>query len=315
MHKINSVLGPLDTSKLGFMLMHEHLIGCATGISQNYPELLGPNFKDRLIADLKMFKKEGIDTVLDASTFYIGRNVRIMAEASKRSGINILAATGWHYRAENFTGSDSPDRFADLFIREVKTGIEGTSIKPAVLKAYADKKGVTAEMEFMHRAIARAHRSTGLPIILHSYSPGEAGRQQLAILKEEGVDMKRVKVDHCLDTTNVDYLTWLLDQGCYLGMERCPVWNMNIEDMVHTLKTLIDRGWAHRLMPSHDYLLIRHIPEFPPDLLKHLQENCDPYKYLYYKKVMFPKLIEAGVPEKTLISMCTDNPRHFFEGN
>src|SRR4030067_798754 len=170
MSKINSVLGPLDTSKLGFTLMHEHIIGCGTGISQNYPELLGPNFKDRHIADLKMFKKEGIDTVLDASTFYIGRNVRIMAEASKRSGINILAATGWHYRAENFTGSDSPDRFADLFIREVKTGIEGTSIKPAVLKAYADKKGVTAEMEFMHRAIARAHRSTGLPIILHSYS-------------------------------------------------------------------------------------------------------------------------------------------------
>jgi len=315
MSEINSVLGPMDTSKLGFTLMHEHIIGCGTGISQNYPELLGDDFKEYIVTCLKMFKKEGIDTILDASTYYVGRNVRIMAEVSRRSGVNILATTGWHYRAVNFTGSDSPDRFADLFIREVNTGIEGTAVKPAVLKAYADRQGVTAEMEFMHRAIARAHHATGLPIILHTYAPGETGRQQLAILKEEGIDMKRVKVDHCLDTTNVDYLTWLLEQGCYMGMERCPAWNISIDDMVYTLKSLIDKGWAHRLMPSHDYLLVRHTPEFPPELQKHLEENCDPYKYLYYKKVMFPELIESGVPEKTLVSMCTDNPRRFFEGD
>jgi len=31
--------------------MHEHIVACGTGISQNYPELLGPDFMDRLIED------------------------------------------------------------------------------------------------------------------------------------------------------------------------------------------------------------------------------------------------------------------------
>jgi len=314
MSTINSVLGPIDTKKLGFTLMHEHIIGCGTAISQNYPELLGPNFMDRLVENLINFKKEGIDTVLDATTYDLGRNVDIMVEASKRSGINILATTGWYHNAEMFIGNDTPDRFAELFIREIRVGIAGTDVKPAILKAHADRPGVTPAIEFMHRAVARAHKATKTPILLHSYAPGETGRQQLAVLKDEGVDLKHVKIDHCLDTTNLTYLTWLLEQGCYLGMERCPVFNMPVKDQVNTLKSLIDAGWAHRLMPSHDYLLIRHIPEFPPDLYKHLETNCDPYKYLYYKKVMFPLLMEAGVPEKTLNSMCIDNPRNFFDG-
>ena len=311
---INSVLGPLDTRNLGFTLMHEHMVACGTAISQNYPELLGPNFMDRLVGDMINFKKEGIDTVLDAGTYDLGRDVLIMVEASRRSGVNILATTGWFHNAEQYIGNDTPDRFAELFIREIQVGVAGTDIKAAILKAHADRPGVTPAIEFMHRAVARAHKETNIPILLHSYAPGEVGRQQVAVLQEEGVDMKLVKIDHSLDTTNVEYLTWLLEQGCYLGMERCPAFNMDIKDQVNTLKVLIDEGWAHRLMPSHDYLLIRHTPELPPELREHVEKNCDPYKYLFYKKVMFPLLIEAGVPEETLYSMCIDNPRNFFEG-
>ena len=58
--------------------------------------------------------------------------------------------------------------------------------------------------------------------MLHSYSPGQVGRQQLAILKEEGVNLRRVKVDHSTDTTDMEYLTWIVEQGCYLGMDRLP---------------------------------------------------------------------------------------------
>lgn len=315
MAMIHSVLGPIDTSNLGFTLMHEHILGCGTAISQNYPELLGPNYMERLVEDLIHFKEEGIDSVLDASTYDLGRNVSIMAEASRRSGMNILATTGWFHNPEHFIGiNDTPDRFAELFIRDIRVGISGTDIKATVLKTRADEPGVTPAVEFMHRAVARAHKETNIPILLHSYARGETGRQQVAVLQEEGVELNRVKIDHCLDTTNVEYLTWLLEQGCYLGMERCPGFGMDIKDQVNTLKSLINAGWAHRLMPSHDYLLIRHIPEFPPDLLEFVETKCDPYKYLFYKKVMFPLLVEAGVPEETLYSMCIDNPRHFFEG-
>lgn len=57
MTTINSVLGPLDTAALGFTLMHEHLIATAAGISQNYPELLGARFMDRVITGLTQAKE------------------------------------------------------------------------------------------------------------------------------------------------------------------------------------------------------------------------------------------------------------------
>ena len=59
---------------------------------------------------------------------------------------------------------------------------------------------------------------TGAPIMLHSYAPDQIGRQQIAILKEEGINLSRVKIDHLPDTTDIEYLTWVAEQGCYLGM-------------------------------------------------------------------------------------------------
>jgi predicted metal-dependent phosphotriesterase family hydrolase len=35
--------------------------------------------------------------------------------------------------------------------------------------------------------------------------------QQLDVLKEEGVDLKRFKVDHYNDTTDPEYLIWLFE--------------------------------------------------------------------------------------------------------
>jgi phosphotriesterase-related protein len=314
MTTINSVLGPLDTAALGFTLMHEHLIATVAGISQNYPELLGARFMDRVITGLTQAKEGGIDTIVDASTFDIGRDVSVLAEASRRSGVNIIATSGWYYDPQRFIGDWSADQFAKLFIREIQEGIAGTGIKAGILKSAADIGGVTPAGEIMLRAVARAHLQTNVPIMLHSYSPGEVGRRQLAILKEEGIDMRRVKVDHSLDTTDVEYLTWLLEEGCYLGMERCPWFTVSPKARAKTMKALIDAGWAHRLLPSHDYLLVRYIPDLPPHLQEFWRKSIDPYGFLYIKKVFFPLLQEMGVPEATLNSLCVDNPRNFFEG-
>ena len=40
MSVVNTVLGPIDTSNLGFTLMHEHVM-CQAFVADNYPELFG----------------------------------------------------------------------------------------------------------------------------------------------------------------------------------------------------------------------------------------------------------------------------------
>jgi len=76
MATINSVLGPLDTAHLGFTLMHEHLVCASAGITQNYPELLGLDFMDRIVDGLTQAKEGGIDTVVDLSLIHISEPTR-----------------------------------------------------------------------------------------------------------------------------------------------------------------------------------------------------------------------------------------------
>ena len=314
MTTINSVLGPIDTAGLGFTLMHEHLLIVAAGIPPNYTGLLGNGFMETIIKKLTRAKQEGIDTIVDATTLDLGRDVTVMAEAAHRSGVNIIACTGWWLDIPTrFFDGVSIDQFVRLFVREIKEGIAGTDIKAGIIKAASDMAGVLPEEEVILRAVARAHLETNAPIMLHSYSPGQIARQQLAILRDEGVDLRRVKVDHSNDTTDLEYLTWLLDQGCYLGLDRYPGRNTSPLARTRTMKALIDAGYRDHLLPSHDCSLAWPITETSPDLQQE-RETRFADGLLYMKKVVFPQLAELGVPEADIASLCVDGPRKFFEG-
>ncbi len=206
-------------------------------------------------------------------------------------------------------GGLSADQFAALFIREVREGIAGTGIKAGILKAASDIDGVKPVEAAILRGVARAHLQTHIPIMLHSYSPGQVAREQLAILKEEGVNLGRVKVDHSNDTADVEYLTWIAEQGCYLGMDRYPGRNASPLVRTKTMKALIDAGYAHRLLVSHDWGLVRTLT-----LEKLKPRRPNPHGYLYMKNVVFVQLRDMGVPQKVIDRLCVDNPRNFFDG-
>lgn len=311
MATVNSVLGPLDTADLGFTLMHEHLMVSSAGIPQNYAELLGDNLMERLVRGLTQAREEGITTIVDATTLDLGRDATVLAEASRRSGVNIIACSGWWLEVPRFLGGVSADQFARLFTREIEEGIAGTGIKAGILKSASDASGVRPQEENILRGVARAHKRTSVPIMLHSYSPGEVGRQQLTILKEEGVDLRRVKMDHSNDTTDVAYLTWLLEQGCYLGMDRYPGHSVTSAERTNTLKALIDAGYTDRLLPSHDHLLVSIMSGALPTP----PEGREPRTgLLHIKDVVVPQLREMGAPEETLSRLCVVGPRNFFEG-
>jgi phosphotriesterase-related protein len=310
---INSVLGPLDTNEIGFTLMHEHLIVAPAGVYRDYPELLGSNLMERVVDGLKKAKEGGIDTIVDATTLDLGRNIELTAEASRRSGVNIIACSGWWLDFPRYFQGVSAEQLEELFVREVEEGISGTDIKAGILKSAADMTGVTSNEETVLRAVARAHHKTGVPIMIHSYSPGQVGRQQLAVLQEEGVDLKRVKMDHSNDTTDVEYLTWLLDQGCYLGLDRYPGMITSSSSRTKTLKALIDAGYADRLCPSHDATILRVLAANPL-ITEEERLKRNPHGYLYMKKVVFAQLREMGVSEEILNNLCVTGPRNFFEG-
>lgn len=311
---INSVLGPLDTADMGTTLMHEHIMSSSIGIPQNYPDILDRGYMKRIVNGLKQAKAGGIDTLVDATTLDLGRDINVLAEASRCTGVNVIACTGWWIEKPRFLTGVSIDRLARAFIRDIKEGITGTGIKAGILKGASDKAGVLPHEVTILRAVAQAHHETGLPIMLHSYSPGQVGKRQIAILKEEGVNLGRVKMDHSNDTTDLEYLTWLLDQGCYLGMDRYPGQGASPMARTKTLKALIDAGYKDRLCVSHDWSLARHVASDSPTGSPHKREKLNPHNYLYIKNIVFPQLQKMGVSENIINSILVDAPRKFFEG-
>ena len=296
MSQITSVLGPIDGSQLGFTLMHEHVMVCASGLHTSYPDLLGPDREARAIACLKRAKADGIDTMVDATTFDLGRDPALIAAVSKGSGVNIINVTGWWLDVPRFLIGVGANQMAREFVRDIQEGFRGTGIRAGMLKCAADFEGVTPALETMARAVARAHRETGVPIMVHSYPTGHVARRQIAIFKEEGVDLTRVKIDHCNDTTDTEYLQWILDQGCYLGLDRYPGRLVSPHTRTVTLKRLMDMGYGDKLCPSHDCICLHIHKERPDGSIpeEHDFTRSNPDQYLYMKRHVIPDLLALG---------------------
>jgi phosphotriesterase-related protein len=317
MTDINSVTGPISADDLGFTLMHEHVMVSASGLIDCYPDLLGPDPEQRAIEVFSHAKSEGIDSIVDATTFDLGRKAELLATVSRGSGVNIINVTGWWLDVPRFMQGVSANQMAREFVRDVEEGFRGTDIKAGLLKCAADFEGVTPPLETMCRAVARAHNETGLPIMVHSYPTGQVARRQIAIFKEEGVDLTRVKIDHSNDTTDLEYLKWILDQGCFLGLDRYPGRLVSPEMRTITLKNLIDEGYEERLCPAHDCICLHIHNERPDGTMpdEHAFKASNPEQYLFIKRNVIPHLTEMGVTEKTINTLFVDNPRRFFSGD
>ena len=316
MREVNSVLGPLKGQDLGFTLMHEHVMVAASGLIDHYPDLLGPDREDRAIKALSRAKAEGIDTIVDATTFDLGRKAQLLRTVSEGSGVNIINVTGWWLDVPRFMTGVGPNQMAREFVRDLTEGFRGTDIKAGLLKCAADFEGVTPMLEVMTRAVSRAHLETGVPIMVHSYPTGHVARRQIQIFKEEGVDLTKVKIDHSNDTTDTEYLEWILDQGCYLGLDRYPGRHVSPHMRTVTLKRLIDMGYGDRLCPAHDCICLHIHKENPDGSIpeEHEFQRHNPEQYLFIHRNVIPDLQEMGTSDEEIRTLFVDNPRRFLCG-
>lgn len=314
MTQIQTVLGPIDAEDLGVTLSHEHVLVDMGEDMRHYPWLYDIEAtRTQAIREVREAKAGGIDTLIDLTTPDLGRNVEYVRSVAEATGMHIVVATGiWRDIPRSFWARNI-DRIADIFVREIEVGIGDTNIKASVIKVANDAEGVTPEGERVLRGAARASKRTGCPISTHHAAPERVGTRQIEIFREEGVPMQQVCIGHSADTTDVDYLESLLKEGVYMSMDRYPGaeprpdWRQRNA----TVKALIDRGWAYRLMLGHD-----HAP-FPITAYasaKGVQPGDEPTRYLFVTNTAIPALIADGVPQSTVDTMMRDVPRRFLTG-
>ncbi|MBU18343.1 MAG: phosphotriesterase-related protein [Chloroflexi bacterium] len=317
MAAVNTVLGPVDTAEFGFTLSHEHLATNAAGILRTFPELVDrPGVIEQAKATLREAHREGLRTIIDVTTIDLGRDVEMMKEVSQATGVHIVAATGNHLAVPRPFTDLPPEVIADLYVREIEVGIEGTGIKAGIIKVASDEGGVTPAQEVVLRAAGQAQVRTGVPISTHTWSPDRVGDEQVRILQDEGVDMDRVYIGHSNDDMDMSYLLGLLRKGVWLGLDRfpggrrpgTPYW----EERTQLAKQLIDAGHTNRIMLSHDH----SVPKARYGLTvqeERIKYNPDGYNFI--TRNVLPRLLDMGVSEETINQIMVENPRRFFEGN
>ena len=125
---------------------------------------------------LTALKAKGVDTLVDLTVYGLGRDIPLLMPIVEKSGMQVIVATGLYTFNDlpTYFRNRTPDEIADLFIRDIEEGIQGTKIKPAIFKCATDAPGVTPGVEKVLRAVARAHLRTGLPISTHTNAADEA---------------------------------------------------------------------------------------------------------------------------------------------
>jgi phosphotriesterase-related protein len=320
MAQVETVRGPIDSTRLGVTLMHEHVFVLDTEILLNYPEDWGD--EEKRIADavvrMNKLKSRGVDSIVDLTVIGLGRYIPRIQQIAEQTQLNIIVATGIytycdlpHYFQYRGPGTilGGPELIADMFVRDIQEGIADTRVKAGILKCATDSPGLTPGVERILRATAQAHRKSGVPISTHTHARSRVGLEQQRIFREEGVDLSRVVIGHSGDTTDLGYLEELIANGSYIGMDRFGIDTiLSFEDRVQTVARMCERGHAGKMVLSHDASCFMHwLPERPlPTLLPR-------WHYLHIHDDVIPALKEKGVTDEQLHTMLVDNPRKIFE--
>ena len=320
MRKIETARGAVDATALGVTLMHEHVFVLDAEIMQNYPEEWGSEDErvESAIVRMNELKSRGVDSIVDLTVTGLGRYLPRIERIAAQTQLNILVATGiytynelpfyFQFRGPN-TVFGGPELMADMFVRDIESGIGETNVRAAVLKCATDSPGLTPGVERVLRATAMAHRQTGVPISTHTNARRKNGLDQQRIFKEEGVDLSRVIIGHSGDTTDLVYLKELIASGSYIGMDRFGIDSFcSFEDRVSTVATLCHQGHANQMVLSHDAACFNHwFPERP------IAAALPRWNYLHIHNDVIPALEQKGVTREQLDTMLVHNPRRIFE--
>jgi phosphotriesterase-related protein len=317
---VDTVRGEVAPADLGKVLMHEHIFVLSPEFVANYPEHDG--FDERVhvpeaIEKLRALKAAGIDTIVDPTVIGLGRYIPRVQKIADAVDLNIVVATGLytyndlpHYLSLRGPGTmlDGEEPMVAMFIGDITDGIAGTGVKAGVLKCATDEPGVTPGVERVLRAVAKAHRATGAPIMTHTHAGTRRGLEQQDVFESEGVDLGRVLIGHSGDTTDLDYLTALADRGSLLGMDRFGIDSfLPFEDRVATVVALCERGYAGSMVLSQDASCYMDWLEAP------VREAVLPnWHYLHITNDVLPELRARGVAEADLTKMLAGNPQRFL---
>jgi phosphotriesterase-related protein len=296
---VQTVTGTIEVEEMGITLPHEHMF---IDLRNQFTEFDDPKkdmiskqkvninnlgrlklnpyaIKDNLVLDdmeiavseTLIFKNSGGKTIVDCTSIGINREVAKLKELSLRTGVNIIAGSGYYtqdthpkemknWKAENI---------AENMINDFVDGIDKTNIKPGIIGEIGTSKYILDQERENLIAAALTFKIFNVPVYIHTYPWGCAGVLAVDILIENGVDPCKIVLCHIDVKPDLEYIETLLKRGVYIEFdnfgkefviepsERGFAGGVFIRDLerVQLISRLIRKGYANKILITNDICL------------------------------------------------------------
>jgi phosphotriesterase-related protein len=301
MATITTVSGPIPPEQLGRTLMHEHVICDFYRVTGDLNQLL--NDEGLAVEELRLLAAAGGTALVECTTPDMGRDPAALRRIAERTGLHIIAGTGWYRQPFYPPEIDrlSTTALAEQMVAELTVGIGETGIRAGIIgEIGVNLDYATAQEERVLRAAARAQRRTGAPLFTHA-SMYPVGLVQLDLLQEEGVDPSRVVIGHCDTYLDTAYHAELLRRGANLAFDTIGRQHMNPDTRRAALIVdLVRQGWGERLLLSSDRCHRSDLTAFGG------------VGYGHVFTTFFERLRGLGLNEAELDMMTASNPRRIL---
>ena len=348
MARVRTVLGDISPDEPGVTLSHEHLVVDTTDLfwtppatdapaelhalvekpvrAEDYDLLVARPFisKDNLdmtdlsvaIKELELYRDAGGRSFVDVSGGISGWHPDSLVTASKATGVNIVASTGWYISPSHPAelANASVDEMAAMMTSDIEVGITGTDVRAGVIGELGMSDPLHPVEEKVLRAGARAQRRTGVPITVHAAVYKKEAHRYIDILEEEEADLTSVYISH-MDGSCPDfaYHESVMDRGVSIDYDlfRGAPWNdshvlfggdhwISDEERCETLTQLCADGYGDQIMLAQDACLKIRWTEYGGK------------GYAYILREIVPKLRALGVTEQQVTAMLVDTPKRIF---
>tara|TARA_R110000737_G_C14604387_1_gene489734 strand:- start:1833 stop:2843 length:1011 start_codon:yes stop_codon:yes gene_type:complete len=253
--EVISVNGKMTPSEMGTTLIHEHILVDFIGAdSVGYHRWN----RDSVIAQTLPFlvdaRKRGVNTFIDCTPAYLGRDPWLLKALSELSGLTIITNTGYYGAVDNkylpeHAFTETSEQLATRWIDEFQNGIEGSGVRPGFIKISVNSSVPLSTVDQkLVRAAAITHLATGMAIASHT-GPALPALEEIALLKAEGVDPSAFIWVHAQIETDFTYYNKAYDLGAWISLDGV-VWD--VEEHLKRLIYCKKNGLLDKVLISHD---------------------------------------------------------------
>jgi phosphotriesterase-related protein len=313
---IQTVTGSISVDDLGATLIHEHVVTGMPGwdTDPNTPRWKRHDMMQVAKEKVAEMQSAGIRSMVDPCPSDLARDIEFSAEVAQATGFQIVAAAGLYneflglapyWKMRSMMGADVVGEMADAFISELSDGVNGSGVKPGIIKVATGSGSVTDYERQVFAAASRAALEVDVPIITHT-DDGVLGEEQQAMFAEGKLPPHRAMVGHSCGTNDHDYHWRLVEGGTYVGFDRFGLETINSdENRAASMLKLIHRGASTRLMVAHDTVwcwLGRPFPANPT------------WRPSRFSQDIVPMLKAGGATDEHIDHVLVQNPRRYFSG-